>query len=233
MKNKISLLIGFLFILCGFSMQIKGQEKIIRGMITTFDSIPVMKASVKVKRTKQVVYSDSLGHFSIPCKVGDKLQFTAKGFNTYNVNIDTKIRYIFVNLLLKPGPENVEYAIGYGHVKERDKIYAISSLKNGVVDFSLYNNMFELIKGRFPGVSVENGEIIIRGQRSINSSNAALIVVDGMVVDNSYLSLIPPNNVASVDVLKDAASSIYGSRGANGVVIIETKHGGTDYNKKP
>jgi TonB-dependent SusC/RagA subfamily outer membrane receptor len=160
------------------------------------------------------------------------LQITAKGFNLYNVIINDKTKYVFVNLELKPGPKNIEYAIGYGHVSEKDKLYAISSLKNGDVDFSMYNDIFELIRGRLPGVSIENGEIRIRGQRSINSSNAALIVVDGIIVDNSYLSLIPPNTVASIDVLKDASSSIYGSRGANGVVIIETKRGVTDYQKR-
>ena len=232
MKNKISLLIGFVFILSGFSLQSKGQEKTITGMITTFDSIPLISASVKVKSSKQVAYSDSLGRFSIPCKAGDKLIVSAKGFNRYTVNIDEKTRIVFVNLLLKPGPQNIEYAIGYGHVKEKDKLYAISTLKDGDIDFSLYHDMFELIRGRFPGVSIQNGEIIIRGIKSINSSNAALIVIDGMVMDNSALSILSPNDVASIDVLKDAASSIYGSRGANGVVIITTKRGGSDYQQK-
>jgi TonB-dependent SusC/RagA subfamily outer membrane receptor len=232
MKNKFLLVIGFLLIFSGFSPQMKGQEKIISGIITTFDSIPLTNASVKDKSSRLVVLSDSLGRFSIPCKAGDKLQITAKGFNLYNVIINDKTKYVFVNLELKPGPKNIEYAIGYGHVREKDKLYAISSLKNGDVDFSMYNDIFELIRGRLPGVSIENGEIRIRGQRSINSSNAALIVVDGIIVDNSYLSLIPPNTVASIDVLKDASSSIYGSRGANGVVIIETKRGVTDYQKR-
>ena len=117
-------------------------------------------------------------------------------------------------------------------MKEKNKLYAISTLKDGDIDFSLYHDMFELIRGRFPGVSIQNGEIIIRGIKSINSSNAALIVIDGMVMDNSALSILSPNDVASIDVLKDAASSIYGSRGANGVVIITTKRGGSDYQQK-
>ncbi len=225
MKSRFILIIGLIFS-AGLLMQAYSQEKIISGKITTFDSIPLIKATVKIKSTKQVVYSDSLGRFSITCKPGDKLYVSANGFNGYNVKIDDKTKYVFVNLQLRPGRQNVEYAIGYGHVKEKDKLYAISSLRNGDVDFSIYSNMLELIKGRFPGVAIQNNEIIIRGTKSINSSNAALIVIDGMTTDTNGLLMLSPNDVQSIDVLKDASSSIYGSRGANGVVIIETKNGG-------
>lgn len=231
MKIKISLLTGFFVIFSLFAFQSTSQEKTISGMITTFDSIPLINASIKVKSTKLVTFSDSLGHFTVTCLPDDKLVVTARGFNRYNITIDDKTKYVFVNLMLKPGPQNVEYAIGYGHVKEKDKLYAISTLKNGDIDFSLYHDMFELIRGRFPGVTIQNGEIIIRGIKSINSSNAALIVIDGMVTDYGALSSLSPVDVASVDVLKDASSAIYGSRGANGVVIITTKRGGTDYQR--
>ena len=231
MKQQISIYIGFI-ILSGLMLKSFGQEKIIHGKITTFDSIHLINATVKIKGTKNLVYSDTIGLFSILCKPGDKLHITAKGFNGYNVTIDEKIKYLLVNLQLKPGPANVEYAIGYGHVKEKDKLYAVSTLKNGDMDFSQYNNILDLIKGRFPGVTVQNGEIIIRGTKSLNSSNAALIVIDGMVMDYSALSMLSPLDVESIDVLKDAASSIYGSRGANGVVMIQTKRGGSKYQNK-
>ena len=85
--------------------------------------------------------------------------------------------------------------------------------------------MYELIRGRFAGVQIVNNEIIIRGINSINSSSAALIVIDGVPVDNSVLNTLPPIQVKSVNILKDGSAAIYGSRGANGVVIIETKKG--------
>ena len=82
------------------------------------------------------------------------------------------------------------------------------------------------IRGRFAGVQVQsNGDIIIRGINSINLSSGALIIVDGVPVDNSYLETIPPVTVRSINVLKDSSSSIYGARGANGVIVIETKRG--------
>jgi TonB-dependent SusC/RagA subfamily outer membrane receptor len=94
------------------------------------------------------------------------------------------------------------------------------------MDFSQYSNLYEVIRGRFAGVQIVNGEIIIRGQNSINSSSSALIVVDGVPSNSSVLSSIPPIQVKSINILKDGSSAIYGSRGANGVVLIETKKGG-------
>jgi len=101
----------------------------------------------------------------------------------------------------------------------------LATLNNNDIDFSQYSNIYDLIKGRFAGVQVVNGEIIIRGVNSINSSSAALIVVDGVPVDGSVLNSIPPVQVKSVNVIKDGSSAIYGSRGANGVVLIETRRG--------
>ena len=85
--------------------------------------------------------------------------------------------------------------------------------------------MFELIRGRFPSVQVINNEIIIRGQNSLFGSNAALVIIDGSSVESSALYSISPNDVKSINIIKDSGAAIYGARGANGVVIIETKTG--------
>lgn len=203
-----------------------GQEKVIHGKVTTFDSIPLIGASIKVKSTKKVVYSDTLGLFTVSCIPKDKLKVTARGFSNQNVKIEEKIKYVLVNLKLKPGPESREMAIGYGHVKDKDKLHAISNLNEKDMDFSQYSDIYDIIIGRFPGVQISGGEIIIRGIHTIMGSNAALLVVDGVVVDESSFASIPTIEIASISVLKDAAASIYGVRGANGVVIVETKRGG-------
>ena len=86
--------------------------------------------------------------------------------------------------------------------------------------------MHDLMRGRFAGVKIEsNGDIIIRGVNSFNLSSAALIVVDGVQVDGSIMSTLAPSQVKSINVIKDGSAAIYGSRGANGVVLIETKKG--------
>ena len=211
-----------------FTSNLNAQEKIIHGVITTFDSIPLIGAKIQVKSTKQIVLSDTLGHFSVACNLDDKLKVTANGFYNQNVKLTEKIKLVAVNLKLKAGEKNREYAIGYGHVTDRDKLNAVANLNNSDVDFSQYSNMYDLIRGRFAGVQIMNGDIIIRGINSINSSNTALIVVDGISSNSSVLNSLSPGNVKSISVIKDGGAAIYGSRGANGVVIIETKRGGDE-----
>ena len=212
----------FLFVPVGS----KAQDRVLNGRIFTFDSIPLIGAQVEVKSTKQVVSTDTLGNFYVSCNSEDVLKVSAHGFVTQKVKIEPKIKLVIINLKLRPGDKNREIAIGYGYVKDVEKLNAVANLNNGDVDFSTYSNMYELIRGRFAGVQIINGEIIIRGQNSINSSSAALIVVDGVPADYSVLSSIPPVQVKSINVIKDGSSAIYGSRGANGVVLIETKRGG-------
>lgn len=119
------------------------------------------------------------------------------------------------------------YNTGYGTVTDIENTAAISSVK---IDesISLYNSIFEYIRDRVPGVIVRKdasgngGKIIIRGVNSIQGSTDPLFVVDGVTVED--ISWINPNDIKSIDVLKDAsATSIYGMRGANGVIVITTK----------
>jgi TonB-dependent SusC/RagA subfamily outer membrane receptor len=201
------------------------QERVIQGIVNTFDSIPLMDVEVKVKSTRQSVFTDSLGRFTVATQPDDQIILKANGFYTQRVKLNEKIKYAAINLKMKPGERNREYAIGYGHVIDRNKLNALASMNKDDFDFNQYNNIYDLIKGRFAGVQVINGEIIIRGQNSFSSSNAALIIVDGIPVDGSMLQSIPPVEVKSVNVIKDGSSAIYGVRGANGVVVIETRRG--------
>lgn len=217
-----------LFILLGmlYSANVRAQDRVLHGIVTTFDSIPLIGASVKVQSTKQVALTDSLGMFSVGCNNNDKLKVSASGFFNQKVNVKEKIRFVAVNLHLKPGEKNRQIAIGYGYINDKNKLSAISTLNDDEFDYNRYQNILDLIQSRFAGVQVVDGEIIIRGKNSILSSNAALIVVDGVISDNSILSTIKPIDVKSINIIKDGSTAIYGSRGANGVVIIDTKRGG-------
>lgn len=116
---------------------------------------------------------------------------------------------------------NEEYVnIGYGQVKKKNATSAVSRLE--VQPGSGYSNIYDYIKGRVAGVEVIGTSIRIRGERSIIGSNEPLILVDGLEVDT--ISDLSPDMVESIDVLKDASSTaIYGTRGANGVIIITTR----------
>jgi TonB-dependent SusC/RagA subfamily outer membrane receptor len=127
-----------------------------------------------------------------------------------------------------PGPSG-PVDIGYGERDESESTMAVSSVSADELDTFRYARVEQMIAGRFPGVEVSESlgryVIRIRGTNSINAGNDPLVVIDGMVTDVSALAGLSPSEVDRIDVLRDAASSaIYGSRGANGVILIRTKH---------
>lgn len=118
--------------------------------------------------------------------------------------------------------ENEGINIGYGTQSRRDNNFAVSSVKVKDPSIATYENILDYLKARVPGVEVfSNGTVRVRGENSINLNTDALIMVDGIQMDD--LRHINPNDVYSVDVLKDASASTYGAKGANGVILITTK----------
>lgn len=220
--------IVFPFILLGilYSGDANAQERILHGVVTTLDRIPLVGASVKVHSTKQVVLTDSLGRFSVVCDKDDRLKVYGEGFYNQKIKLTGKTKFAAINLHLNPHEKDRKIDIGYGKIRDDDKLNAVSTLSDDEFDFNRYDNIYDLIRGKFAGVQVENKEIFIRGSTSLRSSNAALIVIDGVIADESILSTIKPIEVKSINIIKDGSSAVYGVRGANGVVIVNTKHGG-------
>lgn len=200
-----------------------GQDKTIHGIVTTLDSIPLIGVEIEVGSTGQTVYTDSLGGFSTFCDTKDKLKVKANGFYNTTAKVEEKTKFVAVNLKLKPGEKQREYAIGYGHVSEEDLTSSILKLNGGNSNYSKFNDILDLIRSM--GANVTNGQVILRGERTFQGSNAALLIVDKAIVDYDYLKTIKPMYVKSIDIIRDGTSSVYGSRGANGVVIIETLKG--------
>jgi TonB-dependent SusC/RagA subfamily outer membrane receptor len=214
-----------LLLLFIYSSSLTAQERTLTGLVTTFESIAVANAEVKVLSSKIATLTDSLGNFEIKCSPGDKILISAKGFISQKIKIEEKTKKALVNLKIKSNEKNLDVAVGYGHISEKDRLHAITTMRNDKPSkFLKYTNMYDLIRDSAPGVQIINGNIIIRGINSILGSSAALIVVDGNIVDSSYLEMLSPVNVKSVSVMKDG-SSIYGSRGANGAVLIQMKKG--------
>lgn len=115
--------------------------------------------------------------------------------------------------------------VGYGFTKKKHLTTSVSKVKMDKNDVLGYTNIAEYLQGRVPGLSVikqgASYKFIIRGMSSINASLDPLLIVNGQVVEN--IDYLNPNDIKSVEVLKDASSSIYGSRGACGVILITTK----------
>lgn len=226
--QKTTMFLAFLFV----TFFTFGQDKFLVGKVTVFDSIPLIGVDVTVKGTKQTVKTDSLGRFQVFCNPEDKLDIKAEGFYPKKVTVEKGIKMLFVNLSLKSGNDNLNKAeryanVGYGTVNTKRLANAVGTLNSGDLDFSMYTDIYDLIKGRFSGVTVSGNEIVIRGMKTFQGveGNSALLVVDGIIVDKQDFAMISPLDIQSVDVLKDGSSSVYGSRGANGVVIVETKKG--------
>lgn len=220
-KKSIQIVPVLLFLLAALISS--GQMKTVIGKVTTLDSIPLIGAEIQVKSSGQSVFTDSTGNFRLQCNLEDKLKIKAEGFLTQNVNVTGKIKLIAVNLKPKRGSLQRKYDIGYGVVSEADRSGAIAALNAEDTDFTRYNDMYELIRSNFAGVQIRNGEILVRGDKSINSGNSALIVVDGVISESDILRILSPIDVKSINIIKDGSTAVYGSRGANGVVIIETK----------
>ncbi len=114
--------------------------------------------------------------------------------------------------------------VGYGSVTKDNLTASVSKVKPKKTEVVTYNNIYDYLKGRVPGVMVTGGDpprVIIRGIGDINGNNDPLFIVDGVEVQD--LSYLNPNDVDSVEVIKDGTSAIYGVRGANGVILVTTK----------
>ncbi len=132
-----------------------------------------------------------------------------------------------------PAGLNEVVVIGYGSVKKKDLTGAVSSVKGGKVTEVASGDITNVLQGRAAGVMVQQtswkpgsmAEVRVRGNRSINGDNAPLYVVDGVPFVDA-INMISPNDIESMEILKDAsATAIYGNRGANGVILITTKKG--------
>ena len=207
-----------------FPDKIISQERVVQGVVTFFDSIPLINASVRVKSSNETVLTDSTGHFSVTTEPKDRLFINAEGFYRERVSLNEKTKYALINLRLRQGKKSIDRAVGYGHVKDKELMYSVSTMNSDDLDFSIYNNIYDIIQSRFTGVTIRGSEIIIRGDPNLgHSSSAALLVVDGIVVSESVFSSLQPADIKTINVLKDSSAASFGSRGANGVVLVETR----------
>jgi len=206
----------------------------LRGKVTSAaDNMPIPSANIIVEGTNNGVASDFDGNYEIQVKQGDVLVFSYLGFVTQRVTINTQTS---LNIALIEDTAQLEevVVIGYGTQKKSHVTGAISKVTNEVLDQIPVARVDDALIGQVSGVNIQSTNpeaggaptITIRGVGSVAADSNPAIVVDGVVVDNSFLSNLDMNDVESFEILKDAASAaIYGSEGANGVIMITTKQG--------
>ncbi len=203
-----------------------GQARMVHGRLTAFNTYPVLNMEVKSKKAGNSVLTDSSGWFSIECMKKDVVLIRSKVFESLTIRVNEDTDSIVRNLIFIDNRDNRQVATGFGYMSQENLAFAMNHLTRQNNDFCNYNNVFELIEGKFPGVVVESrgsgGAIYIRGSSSSGARSSALTVVDGVIGGIGWIS---PCDVQSIDIIKDGMSAMYGSEGGNGVVIIETIHG--------
>ncbi len=213
---------------------VSAQTLTVSGTVTSEDDgLPLPGVSVVVQGTTQGTSTDLDGRYSISVRQGRTLLFTSIGFvdQTFTVSEGGTI-----NVVLKTDAVMLDevVAIGYGVMKKSDLTGSVSSVKADQLQKTPAANLDQALQGLAAGVTVNSStgqpgaaaEVRIRGIGTVNNS-APIYVVDGVIVDD--ISFVNPNDIKSTEILKDAsATAIYGSRGANGVILITTKKGSTD-----
>jgi TonB-dependent starch-binding outer membrane protein SusC len=216
------------------SSAVIAQNKEITGkVIDQSTGKPISGATVLANNTKSGAKTNNDGSYSISVKKNSStLIFSSVGFATQSVSIDDKST-IDVALTTQAKIEDDVVVIGYGTQKKLSVTGAVSKYKNEKLDQSPVSRLDQALQGKIAGVQVQNisseagsdPKVQIRGISSISASQTPLVVIDGLIT-NDGLSFVNMSDVESVEVLKDAASAaIYGSRGANGVIIVTTKSG--------
>jgi TonB-dependent starch-binding outer membrane protein SusC len=231
-KALFILLLSVILLTAAFGQASTKKVKI-SGMVTDINNKPVPGASIFVDGKTTGKTTNNKGIYKIQIKPGSKYIGAISRSGEINGSlIEGKIE---VNLSLpidvtaeSNNPQNFdgdeEVNIGYGTVKKKDLMGPVSKIDGTQTRFAAYSNVYEMLRGQ-PGVQVNGKSINIQGASSFMASTEPLLVVDGSIVNS--LDHIQPSQVKSIEILKGSSAAIYGSRGANGVILI-TLIGGRD-----
>lgn len=229
MKKTITLLI-MVFSIC-LPFLSKAQNITVKGNVKDPDMIPIPGVSIKVKNSASGTQTDANGNYSINVASNSILVISGLGFISQELNVNGRST---INIQLKEDKKQLEeiVVIGYGTAKKKDATGSISSVKAEQLENENPQSVSDILKGNIAGLSVKlntsakgGGELLVRGKTTLSAGTSPLIVLDG-VIYNGQLSDINPNDIESVDVLKDASSlAVYGAKAATGVVAITTKKG--------
>ncbi len=224
------LLTALLCILTG--LPASAQARLVKGVVLDPDNEPVIGATVKVKDTSAITTTDIDGNFSIQASPKQVITISYIGYKT----VDVPATSTELSVRMESDMEKLDevVVVGYGTQKKATLTGAVSQVSNKEIAVTKNENVVNMLSGKIPGVritqmSAQPGEFDTK--IDIRGLGEPLIVVDGIPRDKDYFSRMDANEIESVSVLKDAAASIYGVRAANGVLLVTTKHGGSQDGK--
>ncbi|WP_300596627.1 TonB-dependent receptor [Niabella sp.] len=208
----------------------------ITGVVTSQGGAPLPGVSVLIKGTNTGVITDQKGAFIIyvPEKANARLEFTSTGYEPQERDITGNAKIQVVMTATTMGLDEV-VVIGYGTAKRKDVTGAVASVQATKLEKEAPRSVQDLLRGNAAGLIIGQGnprsaakgdaDILVRGSGTLKAGSSPLSVVDGVIFDGSFADL-NPNDIQSIDILKDAsATAVYGARAANGVVLITTKKG--------
>lgn len=220
--------------LCLISGVASAQNIKVSGRVIDSDTKqPLVGVTIVIQGSSKGTTTGTDGKYTISAPKNATLSFSFIGYETAAVPVNGKT---LVNVTMKPSATDLDevVVIGYGTARKSEVTGSISSIGAKDINKTVITSVDQALQGNASGVLVINtsaepgGEVTIRirGGSSISGENEPLVVVDGFPTDKSVLSLLSPNDIKSMEVLKDAAATaIYGSQGANGVIMITTKSG--------
>jgi TonB-linked SusC/RagA family outer membrane protein len=228
--------ISILMLLMLFSATLFGQDaRTITGRVTDSGGSALPGTNVIVQGTSTGVQADMNGNYSItvPNPATAVLEFSFIGYTKQSVTVGNQTT---INVILQEEYTGLDEIVvtGYGTQRKSDITGSVVSVSNEQITAQPVNNIFQALQGKAAGVDITTslrpgtlGTISIRGARSLTASNSPLYVVDGIpIMSGSGIETLNEQDIESIEILKDAsASAIYGSRGANGVVLVTTKRG--------
>lgn len=227
LPRKVSLLAFFVALA---AMPALAQNNWVSGEVTDESGEPLIGVTVRIDGTNTGTATDIDGKYRLDGAFGKKLLFSYVGYTTLTLKADQNV----LNVVMKEDNQVLDelVVVGYGVMKKKDLTGSITTVNSKDLNVGSYTDPGQLLQGKVPGlVVVQNSDpnggvnsLTLRGASTLNGSTEPLYVVDGIPGVN--LNLIPPAEIESIDVLRDAsATAIYGSKAANGVIIVTTKRG--------
>ncbi len=222
MKKIVSVfLLGLLFM-----SGLNAQKRVLSGVVKDQAGNPLPGVMIAIDGKNSSVTTNEMGFYRIKIRESAKtisfFHFTI-GLHEMAINGRSEINFTYNEVV--PSGTSEEVNVGYGKQDKKEVTGSVTSVSSKDVEFQNYRDIWTSLAGRVPGLEVigSGSQVIlrIRGISSVNASSEPLILVDGVAVQD--ISSLNPNDIESIDVIKDASTAIYGTRGANGVILITTK----------
>lgn len=222
---------GLILFMCLIFNNVNAQQKTITGTVVDVDGMPLPAVNITIDGTTNGAQSDFDGNFSIEAGSDNTLTFSYIGMNSVSIVVGNQTN---IQVVLEESAESLDevVVVGYGERRKSDLVSSVASVKPAEMIKVPTADIGEMLRGKTAGVQVtlsdggpgSSSSILIRGKNSINGGNDPIVIADGVPVGN--INDINPNDIESLEILKDAAAqAIYGARASNGVILITTKRG--------